>query len=196
MRAENLGALLVAVALTGCATVRMHRVREDYDSVDRTRTKRLVVVTQPLPDGQPKAGELFSLVARRYVNQKRNFLVKDNTASADAVDVKKLCAEGIEGVLQLAPNLKRVGEGVEGELKAQLLRCTDGQEVWAAEAGGSFESKDARLADVTAQYVSEIGAEVEPYVAPAFNLLRPTLDTLPNPDLTEEDINEKIELGE
>lgn len=189
-----LGALLVAAV--GCApVVRSHRIRPDYNAVDRDKVKRVLVVTQPLPDGQAKAGELFSLVARRYVNQKRNFIVKEHTARAEPAPGRD-CPEGFEGLLWLKPTLKRVGDGVEGELDARLLRCSDGEEVWAAQSGGSFPSDDSHLKEVTQQYAAELGSEVAPYVAPTFNLLRPTLDTLPNPVLTEDDVNEKIELGE
>ncbi len=188
--------LLVAAAVSGCATVKMHRLRADYDAVDKLKTKRLVVVTQPLPDGQAKAGELFSLVARRYVNQKRNFLVKRQVSQAEPFQPAALCGDGAEGVLWLEPEVTRVGEGVEAKVKARLLRCTDGQEVWAADAGGSFACADDRLKQVTTDYAAELGPEVALYVPVAFNLLRPTLDTLPDPVLTDDDVSEKIELGE
>ncbi len=195
MRPVSLAAAALLLS-TGCSVVKMHRVRPDYAQADQTQTKRLVVVTQPLPDGQQKAGELFSLVARRYVNQKRDFIVKDHRAQAEPVDVKGVCGEGLEGVLWLKPAVQKKGDGVEGEVDAQLLRCRDGEEVWAAKVGGSFESADGRLKEVTSQYVAELGGEVQPYVAPAFHLLRPMLDTLPQPKLNEQDVDEKIELGE
>jgi probable lipoprotein (TIGR04455 family) len=37
---------------------------------------------------------------------------------------------------------------------------------------------------------------VEPYVVPTYKLLQATLDTLPKPQLNDQDIDEKIELGE
>ena len=43
-------------------------------------------------------------------------------------------------------------------------------------------------------YVREIGPDVEPMVAPVMNLMRPALDTLPQPLLTEDDVNEKLSL--
>jgi probable lipoprotein (TIGR04455 family) len=188
--------LLLATALGGCSTVKMHRVRPDYDQVDKTRTKRLVLITQPLPDGKSAVGELFSLVARRYVNQKRNFLVKHQLAQAEPPQRSSVCTEGLEGLLWLSPTLTRQATRIMAALSARLLRCSDGQEVWAAEASGWFDSNEPRLSQVTADYSAELGAEVAPYVAPAFNLLRPMLDTLPDPVLTELEVDEKIELGE
>ncbi len=187
--------------LSACSTVKSHRVRTDYEQVDKQQVKRLVVVTQPLPNGKPKVGELWSLLARQWVNQNRDFIVKANLALADRpgdVSFKGLCVEGVEGVLWLDPSitLKNKDGGAEASVKARLTRCRDGEEVWAAEAGGSWDSKDEDYAQRVAQYVQELGEEVAPYVVPSAKLLSATLDTLPNPELNDADKDEKIELGE
>ncbi len=190
-------ALVVFLAFTsGCSVVRRSMVRDDWSTVDRTKVKRLAVVVQPLPDGSEKAAEVFARIARRYVNQKRDFLVKQDKAAAVLPELAMVCGgdDAIEGVLRLSPTLTRQGDGYEVEVKAALLRCGDGRDVWAAEAGGSFPSKDPQLVEVTKSYVSELGPEVEAYVAPAMNVLRPVLDTLPQPLLTEQDQDEKISL--
>ena len=44
---------------------------------------------------------------------------------------------------------------------------------------------------MSAAYAREFGPEVERFVPAAFNLLRPTLDTLPNPVLTQAEEDEK-----
>ncbi|MCY1082038.1 MXAN_6521/LA_1396 family lipoprotein [Archangium lansingense] len=196
---NRLALVLGLVLLAGCATVKSSRVRPDYETVDKTQVKRLVVVTQPLPEGKQDVGELWSLIARRYVNQNRDFIAKTSLAIAGAPEdtaQKGLCVEGIEGVLWLSPDVKRTGNGVEAAVKAQLLRCRDGQEVWAAEAAGSWPSEDERYKELTVQYTGELGADVAPYVGPTFRLLSATLDTLPRPTLSEADVEEKIELGE
>lgn len=192
-------ALVAVVGLglvAGCSVVKKYTVRDDWATVDRTKVKRLVVLVQPLPDGQEKAAELFARIARRYVNMKRDFLVKQEKFAATMPELASLCGgdEGIEGVLRLSPTMTKQGAGFEVELKGALVRCGDGRESWSAEAAGSFSSKDERLVEVTKTYVGELGAEVEPYVAPAMNVLRPMLDTLPQPLLSEQDQDEKIGL--
>ncbi|WP_342376477.1 MXAN_6521/LA_1396 family lipoprotein [Myxococcus stipitatus] len=185
--------------LAGCSAVKSSRIRDDYAQVDRKETKRLVVVAQPLPDEKPAVGELWSLIARQWVNQNRDFLVKDNVAlpgrPTDAT-FKELCVEGVEGVLWLDPRISLKGDGAEAEVKAQLLRCRDSQEVWAAEAAGSWSSTDEDYAARVNKFSRELGEEVAPYVVPTTKLLAATLETLPNPELTEADKDEKIELGE
>lgn len=196
MTKRALFAAVVLALVGGCSIVKRYAVRDDWATVDRMKVKRLVVVVQPLPDGQQQVGALFARVARRYVNMKRDFLVKQEVASAVMPELPALCGgeEAIEGVLKLTPALTRRDSGFEVEVKGALLRCGDGREAWTAEAGGSFPSKDERLIEVTKTYVGELGSEVEPYVAPAMNVLRPLLDTLPQPLLTEQDQDEKIGL--
>lgn len=189
--------LAALVALSGCSAVKMSRVRDDYDKVDRHQTKRLAVVTSPLPADSEEVGQLWSLIARRYANQNRDFIAKENLARAQLGSPTEACGEGIEGVLLLKPEGAQLKDkGAELGVLAQLLRCTDGEEVWAASAGGSWNSDDALFEAQRAQYVSELGEQVGPWVAPSFQLLGAVLQTLPNPELSEDDVVEKIELGE
>ncbi len=196
---KRLAIVLSVATLAGCSAVKHSFTRPDYEQVDRQRVKRLVVVTAPLPDGKPAVGELWSLIARQYVNQNRDFLVKENSTQAESADtaaLQGLCVEGIEGVLHLAPQVKLTPEGADVAVRARLMRCMDGEDVWSAEAAGSWDSRDEKFNERTAQYVQQLGPEVEPYVVPTYKLLQATLDTLPRPHLDEADIDEKIELGE
>lgn len=181
------------LSLVGCTVLKSHHVRDDWAAADQKAVRRLTVVVQPLPAGDPKAGETFARIARRYVNQKRDFIVKQEVSQADAVKPELLCGtdDHIEGLLFLKVALVKQGEGFEADLDASLVRCPDLREVWAAKAAGSFPAKDPLLTEVAAVYARELGPEAEPYVAPAMNVLRPALDTLPQPLLTEEDKDEK-----
>jgi probable lipoprotein (TIGR04455 family) len=192
----NLRSLCVVLLLTGtgCSVVKQSTTRSDWDSVDANKVKRLLVVTSPLPDGNEHVGQLWSKIARRYTNQKREFIAKEEVSVATLeAGPKSLCKEGIDGVLHLVPDVKKKGEGVEAAVKAQLVRCPDGEQDWSAEAAGSWDSNDKLLESTTKEYADDIGADVAPYVAPTFHLLKHTLDTLPNPVLTDADKDEKIE---
>lgn len=195
-----LRSVLVLVALvttSACSIVKSSRVRPDWEQVDRNRVKRLAIVTTPLPAGDPKVGEMWSAIAARHVDLKREFIVKSLVA-LPAVEGQEdlktsLCVEGLDGLLLLKPDVTKVGEGVEAALNGHLFRCVDGEEVWAAEAAGSWPSKEEKLTQTIADYTEEFGPEVQPYVVASYHLLRDTLDTLPNPTLTEEEQGEKIE---
>jgi probable lipoprotein (TIGR04455 family) len=182
-------------ALAGCSVVKSSRIRDDWQQVDRQRIKRLVVITQPLPDGKAQLGEMWSAIAARHVDLKRDFIIKEKLARGvgGPVEARTLCAAGIEAVLWLAPDVRQVGKGIEAAVDGKLLRCADGEEVWSAQAAGSWESHEAGLQQTIQDYTAQFGPDVQPYVAASYHLLRAALDTLPNPVLTEEDQSDKIE---
>jgi probable lipoprotein (TIGR04455 family) len=152
---------LLLAATAGCATVKMTRLEPDYDTTDKFKVKRLAVVTsvawhvpdRPVAQPEEKVRQLLSLMARRYVNQKRDFIVKKDVvaepnAQAQGLDVfmpQKLCEEGVEGVLWLDPELKREGSGVEARVNAQLIRCGDAVAIWETQGAGSWPSTDSLL---------------------------------------------------
>ena len=192
----RLAPAILLVTLSGCSVVKMSRVRDDWPTAFADKVKRLTVVVQPPPDGQQKAGEAWTRIVRRYVNMKRNFLVRAELVSTEPVTLAAVCVEGTEGMLWLKPVVTPKGDGFEASVEAKLLRCGDGVELWAGEAGGSFPVKDDKLIEVTAMYGKEYAPEVERYIPLAMNLLRPLLDTLPNPVLTKEEEDEKVTVDE
>lgn len=182
--------------LAGCSTVKQAQVRPDWATVDALRVKRLVVVTAPFTEGGEATAQLWSRMARRTVNQRRDFIAKEEKALPSLVLATALCGEGLEGVLWLRPSLRREGSGVDAKLAASLHRCVDGEAVWTAEAAGSWQSLDPEIEGTVASFTAGMDASVQPFAAPSFRLLKATLDTLPNPVLNEQDTDEKIELAE
>jgi len=190
---------ILVASSTGCSTLRSSWIRDDYPASDRTETLRLGVLTDPA-HVSPEICELMSLVARRYVNQKRDFIVKENACGAKPSS----CRDGLEGLLLLRPSSTLHHEGedeaklkVELSLDAELIRCRDGQAIWRAEGQGQWGSQDKNVSELVATYVGELGEAVRPFVPASFHLLRAVLDSLPTPVLMgEEAIMEKIELGE
>jgi probable lipoprotein (TIGR04455 family) len=184
----------VLALLSACGAVRKSSVRPDYEAVDKTKTVRLVVSVSPLPAGDAALGALVGRIARKYVNDKRDFIVKRDAAGE--AEPEGLCGEGVEGVLKLAPVLKQAGAGVEAEVRGALVRCRDGETVWSAEAGGTWPSEDSLYVATADHYGAALGEGVRPYVGPVFRLLQATLDTLPTPALDDAGKMEKIELDD
>lgn len=194
MRFGLLAFALAALGSAACGPVRHHHVRPDFDQQDRTGTVRLALVVSPLPAQSEAIGELFAAISREYVNDKRDYIVKSAEAAADPGNADDACVEGIEGVLRVQPWASPRGEGVDTGANAWIQRCRDGQIVWSAGAGGHWRSDDPQLDATTDHYTAAHGAEVRPYVAPAFRLLRGLFDTLPRPALPDEAAElEKIE---
>lgn len=188
-------------------------VRPDWQSEHASKVKRLTVVIQPPPNEEQRAGEAWSRIVRRYVNMKRNFLVRAERVQTVPAELAAVCVEGTEAMLWLKPTVraKELNEwtpspegpirwirrgGFEAEVEGRLLRCGDGLELWTGRAGGTFPAQDDKLVEVTSMYGREFGPQVEAYIPLAMNLLRPLLDTLPQPVLTKEEEDEKVMVDE
>lgn len=186
--------LILAIALTACGPSVDSFVRADYPQVDARSVKRIALIVTPPPGGDEATGRMWSLVARRWANQHRNFIVKRNTTTL-TFDRAAACA-GMQGVIRLDPGVKPDGDGFSVELDAELLRCTDGERIWSAQVAGSFEGNDENVQAMREVYEREVGAGVGPQVAAAIHSVRAAFETLPQPVLTEDEEMEKIELGE
>ena len=70
-------------------------------------------------------------MARRYVNQNRDFIAKESRTEPGAdFEPTSACGDDLEGVLHLRPESAVLkGKGAEVAVFAQLLRCSDGQEI-------------------------------------------------------------------
>jgi len=188
-------AVLALAATAACSSVSNVYVIDGFDKSDRTKTYRMHVVTQPLPAGDKKAGELWGLVAQRWVNHHRDFIAKKRTAALNPVTGR--CEGGMEAVLHMKPTLERVGDDVEATVTAALFRCPGGAKLWSAEAAGTWSIHDDELKATTDRYAKELGESVRPWVPASFRILRELLDTLPKPKLVkDDDVMEKIELEE
>jgi probable lipoprotein (TIGR04455 family) len=198
------GVFFAAVLLLGvsnCAVLKRSQISDSWNAGDNSKVKRLAVAVK-MPEGTATpTGELMARVARRYTNLKRDFLVKKETQlkTTTTADLMALCGqeEAIEGVLLLDfvkyVNVSTVKDKTfDTDVTAALLRCVDAMQMWSAQAAGQFSSIDDKLTEVTQVYVREMGEGVKDDVAPAHNVLRPLLDALPNPVLTEADKEEKL----
>ena len=184
--------IILLTASTGCSVVKMTRVRDDWSTAHADKVKRITVVVQPPPEGQVKVGEAWARIVRRYVHMKRNFIVRADLTQADPPALDAVCIDTTEAMLWLKPTVSAKGDGFEASVEAKLLKCGDGTELQAADAGGSFPAKDAMFVEVAATYGREYGPDVERYIPAAMNLLRPLLDTWPDPKLTDADVEEKV----
>ena len=205
---------LVALPLASGCTVSSVYVHPDYEATYKQSVKR-IGVRVVVPVGTNEAvGQLAATLVRRYVNQKRDYLVLRARVDAPSALTRttrfgKDMAEqtddplhkGLDGILWFRLEQLRVqGDEVAASLHAWLLARKRTPElleltsVWSAEAALTEDAAHEDLARLTARYVREFGPEVEPYVAPLFILTKRVVDTMPNPVLTDEDVMDKIEL--
>ena len=85
-------------------------------------------------------------------------------------------------------------EHIDLEITGELRRCSDKSVVWSATARASGKSQNRSLKNLVRNYVEKHGNEAEVYAAPAFNILKDIVEAMPNPELTEDELMEKIDL--
>jgi probable lipoprotein (TIGR04455 family) len=191
----------VATVFVGCSSVVDTRLRDDYAAVDLRKTVRLAIVVAPLPAGLQDVGDVWSMLARKYVNQHRDFIVVRDRAEAavptDACDGAGAQGGAIEGVLLLAGRAERRGDEVDAAVTARLVRCRDREEIWQTRAAGIWPVADDDLVEARRYWVSQSAAVVDPFVVASYRLLTDALSTLPSPVMPDEAyVREKIDLGE
>lgn len=201
---------IIGVGAQGCGgTLRQSWTVDNYAASDQAQTKRLAVAVTVHTQGVTLAADatqavqqLWANVARRYANQHRDFLVRGAVVAASTqTALTSACGLGtgdrpIQGAIVLVGTQAAAGDGAQVAVQAELVRCADAKVIWKASGDNRFASDDATVAELTQYYMRELGAGVQPWVAPVFHLLRTVLETLPAPVLSDAETMEKIDLGE
>ena len=169
--------LLLFLMCTSCATTRV------YLKPNASPIKHIAVVGWgPNVD----MGQVVAEVGADLVRQRKNYLV--HKAASTQSSWSGFC-EDLQGVIEL-----RVLNTAPLTMSGELYDCHDGSLLWRAERRSGNPPKD--LQQLTEAYVKRLGSIAGPYAAPVFVLLKPLLETLPNPPPpTEQELLEIIELG-
>ena len=193
MRKALIACTVISLALLSfaCTSVRRQYILKDYTRNPGQMVKRIVIISKPSPQNNDLAG-LVSAMTRDLIKTNRNYLVY-GTLSTER-EVAEACKTR-DGVLKMwVDRADVVGEHIDLEITGELRRCSDNAVVWSATARNSGKSRNRSLKNLVQSYVEEYGNQAEVYAAPAFNVIEDIVETMPNPELTEDELMEKIDL--
>jgi probable lipoprotein (TIGR04455 family) len=193
MRKALIACTVISLALLSfaCTSVRRQYILKNYTKNPGQMVKRIVIISKPSPQEKDLAG-LVSAMTRDLIKTNRNYLVY-GTLSTDR-EVAEACKTR-DGVLKMwVGRADAVGEHIDLEITGELRRCSDNSAVWSATARNSGKSRNRSLKNLVQSYVEEYGNQAEVYAAPAFNIIEDIVETMPNPELTEDELMEKIDL--
>jgi len=180
--------MLLSIA---CTSVRRGFIVEGYKKNPGQMIKRIVIISDPFPQNRDLAG-LVSAMTRDLIKTNRNYLVY-GTLSTER-EVAEACKTR-DGVLKMrVGRADAVGEHIDFEITGELRRCSDNSAVWSATARNSGKSRNRSLKNLVQNYVEEYGNQAEIYAAPAFDIIEDIVGAMPNPELTEDELMEKIDL--
>lgn len=182
---------LLAATTVACSNVGNIYVAPGYNAQDASAVKRIVVGGW---SAEAASAPVLARVAGDQVKLRKEYLVVETMALprgfADG------CKENIQGVLAVRALESRVLEKkVALKVAVELYRCSDGALLWRAEADDEVNPADDNLKSMVENYTNEFGEAAKTYAAPAFVVLQDLLNALPNVTLTEQEIEEKIEIG-
>ncbi len=180
--------MLVAFA---CTSVHHRFIVEGYKKNPGQMIKRIVITTDSSLQERGLAG-LISAITRDLIRTNRNYLVY-GTVSTER-EVAEACKTR-DGVLKMSVDRADVaGEHIDLEITGELRRCSDKSVVWSATAWSSGKSRNRSLKNLVQNYVEKHGYQAEVYAAPAFNVIEDIVEAMPNPELTEDELMEKVDL--
>ena len=193
MKKALIACTVISIALVSfdCTSVRRRFMVEGYTKNPAQMIKRIVIISEPFPQNKDLAG-LISAMTRDLIKTNRNYLV-DGTLSTER-EVTEACKTR-DGVLKMwVDRADAAGERIHVEITGELRRCSDNSVVWSATARASGKSRNRSLKNLIQNYVEEHGKQVEVYAAPTFNVIEDIVEAMPNPELTEDELMEKIDL--
>jgi probable lipoprotein (TIGR04455 family) len=184
-------ALSIALVSFACTSVRRQFIVQGYTRNPGQMVKRIVIISEPSPQDKDLAG-LISAMTRDLIKTNRNYLVYGILSTER--EVTEAC-KTLDGVLKMwVGRADAVGEHIDLEITGELRRCSDNSAVWSATARNSGKSRNRSLKNLVQSYVEEYGYQAEVYAAPAFNIIEDIVEAMPNPELTEDELMEKIDL--
>jgi probable lipoprotein (TIGR04455 family) len=189
-------ALILLLALGGCA-VRSVFVKPDYATTERLTLKRIGVYATPLRNAPPQAAQLLARIARRYILQHKDYLAQRDGVIETSASWRGKCDQPVHGIVTVAVNaLKLTEKSLTLDASMTLRRCTTGTTIWRVEIRDTNDRQDADLAQLAKVYRAEFGEVADSYAAPFFIAIKSAFKSMPSPQLTEEEVMEKISLDE
>jgi probable lipoprotein (TIGR04455 family) len=174
-----------------CTSVHHRFMVKGYHKNPGQMIKRIVVISEPFAQNQDLT-RLVSAMTRDLIRTNRNYLVYGILSTEQEVaEACKTC----DGILKMSVGrADAVGEYIDLEITGELRRCSNKSVVWSATARASGKSRNRSLENLVQNYIEKHGHQAEVYAAPAFNVIEDLVEAMPNPDLTEDELMEKIEI--
>ena len=183
---------LALITLFACSTVRSSYISEGYSDDPLKMVKHVSVIVY-VPGDRDGIGALAADIASDMIRLRTNYFI---------YEVKSVTGEwkggqaGRDGVILFTVEKYNVSgkNRVDLQIKAELFRSADGKLLWSAGGSAGKKSDDSDLKELTALYTEKHPGTAGIYAAPLFIIIQDLVDMMPNPELTDDEIDLKIKL--
>ena len=185
--------------LGGC-TVKSVYVTPDYHDNESNYLKRihLYISSTKLDKDQKK---LFVQMSRKFISRKKDYIVYpqeniDKSISSEA-DQKSICksSKDINGIIINEVSRSIVKKNwIDLAISSRLVDCKNNKVVWKSTSENKFKMDGFKVSVLVKSYLNSNPESVRSFIPPFYDLIRTHFLSLPNPKLTEDEIDEKIEV--
>jgi probable lipoprotein (TIGR04455 family) len=177
-------------------TIKHSFVTDTFEENEKKYLKRVSIYSFSGPKDKV-AREVYNHILYNVVSNNKEYIlypaVKKSKAKADP---KLLCRfnRRLQGVIINKFERYEVEEDdITMRVNSALYSCKDQKLVWNAIAENSFSKNGADLKVYKETIESKLGRDSGNYVAPFYNMSRKLFDSLPEPELSDDEEDEKID---
>ncbi|MCE9596368.1 MAG: MXAN_6521/LA_1396 family lipoprotein [Spirochaetia bacterium] len=195
-RPVALGALIAALAAANCASaVKSVYQKPGFETHELKYMKRVAVIVDQgstVTADQPVRDKMLVFRTREHLIHHSEFIGYP-AKPGPILDVCK-AEKKLNGIfLHRISSLKKDGSDLKLGLVTGLYDCKTGERLWEATASVSYEMNDSDFGTLIAGDVKRFGEAAKTYSAPFYRLIAKLFDSLPNPELGDEEKLEKID---
>jgi len=187
--------IIFVLFAASCTSVQKVYQLSDYGKNSSNMIKRINILlkNETADDGKIRA---FSLIASDMVKANLNYIIQDTAVAKKGQT--RYCS-GSEGTAVFTLMTSQIDAKQLIKIKGELYKCPENLLIWdaVAEADMVISSGDKKLDNMSLMYedkLNKIDKKSGMYSSAMFSVLYDIIKTMPNPVLTDEEVNEKIEL--
>ncbi len=181
----------------GC-TVTHTYLKDGYKKNEKQWLKRVALaIDASAPPGSLDVSRLYLDMAAHEVSLHGEYLITRIRRAISLSELPAYCKahSDLDGVIiHRFTDLEGDQETFHLTVQASLLDCRRESLVWEARGGKSFDREDSDLSRMIASYRSRYGGIADQFAAPFYGIIRKLYDSLPDPTLVDEDLQNKVEL--
>ena len=179
--------------LTNCSSLNSVYINDKYKEYSNDMIKKVTVVVE-LPAEHPELATLLSSIAADIIKLRTNYLVYDYKTVTSITRMPE-CGKETNGVFVFSIKNSGIKDNkVQLDLTGELYNCSSKVLLWKAGASGTELSDNPDLKELTVEYEKKYGNTAQIFASPAFVLIQDMIETVPNPELSDDEIDIKIKL--
>lgn len=191
--------IVLILSLTGKCTVTHSYVKDGYDQNEKQWLKHIALVTGEEGEGSPdkETQRLFLHMSGEYLGHHAEYLIPVIIIGSKDSTPASLCSRypGLDGyIIHRFQRFIPSDDEVELKMHASMVDCRENSLIWEVIGGGTYDMADPGLSSMIRSYAGRVNKTAVHFTAPFYHFIRDLYDTLPDPQLMDSDIEEKIEL--